>query len=470
MAVSSISSGAGLPLEELMTKLRNSENAALAMIQTRQSASEARLSAYGKVRQSLEALQKAAQALNNTDTYGALKSTVSSESISISANPKATAGEYAIVVDRLATSQSLIGAGQTSRSDAIGTGGKITITLMNGKEKTIDLTDKTTSLEGIMKALNGEPDSGVRATLINDGSHEPHKLLLTATNTGDQAAVAKIRVQGNDELADVLSFTQPSLPDEMVNDAAPAGIFTQKAAQNASLNINGIDITSQSNQVSNVIEGVALTLNKTSADPINVKIERDDSVAKTAIQDFVKAYNSLHNLIKAQSNYDIEAKKGSPLTGDQLARRIQTDISNALSIVGDGDKLRTLYSAGIGINVKTGELEIDETKFNAALTDHVADVAKLMMGETGLGNKIDKAANAFLKEEGYLDFAKESIDKTLVSLKKQYDATALRIDATMESYRQQFLALDKAVVQMQGLSSYLTQQLSMLGNNNANSK
>ncbi|MGE8517314.1 MAG: flagellar filament capping protein FliD [Alcaligenes nematophilus] len=470
MAVSSIASGAGLPLEELMTKLRNSENVALATIQTRQSASEARLSAYGKVRQSLEALQKAAQALNNTDTYGALKSTVSSESISIDASPKATAGEYAIVVDRLATSQSLIGAGQSSRSDAIGTGGKITITLVSGKEKTIDLTDKATSLEGIIQALNGEADSGVRATLINDGSDQPHKLLLTATNTGDQAAVAKIRVQGNDELAEVLSFTQPSLPDGMINDTAPAGIFTQKAAQNAVLNINGIDITSQSNQVNNVIEGVTFTLNKTSADPINVKIERDDSVAKQAIQDFVTAYNALHSLIKTQSNYDMEAKKGSPLTGDQLARRIQTDISKALSIVGDGDKLRTLYSAGIGINVKTGELEIDETKLNTALTDHVADFAKLMIGETGLGQSIDKAANAFVKEEGYLDFAKDSIDKTLANLKKQYEATALRIDSRMESYRQQFLALDKAVIQMQGISSYLTQQLSMLGSNSANNK
>ncbi|HRK84945.1 MAG TPA: flagellar cap protein FliD N-terminal domain-containing protein, partial [Alcaligenes faecalis] len=224
MAVSSISSGAGLPLEELMANLRKNENIALSMIQSRQTASEARLSAYGKIRNALEALQKSAQALNNSDTYGALKSTVSSDLISVNATPKATAGEYAIVVDRLATSQSLVGAGRTSRTDAIGTGGKITVTLANGKEKTIDLTGKSTSLEGVVKALNDDPESGVRATLINDGSGAPHKLLLTATNTGDQASVAKIRVEGNSDLANVISFTKSPLPPGMTDDGtAPTG-------------------------------------------------------------------------------------------------------------------------------------------------------------------------------------------------------------------------------------------------------
>lgn len=468
MAVSSISSGAGLPLEELMANLRKNENIALTTIQSRQTASEARLSAYGKIRNSLEALQKSAQALNNADTYGALKSTSSSDFINVSATPKATAGEYSILVDRLATSQSLVGAGQTSRTDAIGQGGKITITLANGKEKTIDLDGKSTSLEGVVKALNADPESGVRATLINDGSGAPHKLLLTATNTGENASVAKIRVEGNDELADVISFTKSPLPSGITDDGtAPAGIFSEKAAQNAKISVNGIDIISQSNKVDNVIEGVTVNLSKASADPITVKIERDDEVAKTAIKEFVTAYNALNSLIKSQTSYDVENKKGSALTGDQLARRVQSDISNSLNVVGDGDTFRTLHSIGIGINVKTGELEIDDAKLDKALAEKPADIGKLMMGDSGLGKSVDKAANEFVKKEGYFDTANDGINDAIKQLKKQYESTSLRIDAKMESYRQQFLALDKMVVQMQGISSYLTQQLSMLGNMNS---
>ncbi|MGO1251850.1 MAG: flagellar filament capping protein FliD [Alcaligenes aquatilis] len=464
MAVSSISSGAGLPLDELMNDLRKSENVALTAILSRQTASEARLSAYGRIRSSLEELQKAAKALDNADTYGAFKSTVSNEALGVKASAKATAGDYIIQVQALATSQSLIGAGQTSRIDDIGTGGNITITLSNGKEKTIDLTDQSTSLEGIAKALNNDSDSGVRATIINDGSGAPHKLLLTASNTGEEASVATIRVEGNNELANILSFTKQGI----ANDGAPAGIFTENAAQNARLNINGIDITSQSNQLEDVLEGVSLTLNKIHTEPISVKIERDDEVAKQTVKDFVAAYNELNKMIKSQTSYDVDTQKASALTGDQLARRVQSDISNALQVVGDGEHFRTLYPLGISVNVKTGDLEIDDTQFDKALAEHPEDVAKLMMGENGLGGKVDKAVNEFIKTQGHFDTEKTGLDKAIKLLAKQYEDMSMRIDAKMETYRQQFLALDKMVVQMQGLSSYLTQQLSMLGNMNSN--
>ncbi|HRL20494.1 MAG TPA: flagellar filament capping protein FliD, partial [Alcaligenes sp.] len=129
-----------------------------------------------------------------------------------------------------------------------------------------------------------------------------------------------------------------------------------------------------------------------------------------------------------------------------------------------GDTFRTLLSVGVGINVKTGELEIDDAKFNKILAEKPGDIGKLMMGDNGLGKSVDKAINEFVKKEGYFDTANEGINDTIKELKKQYEATALRIDAKMEGYRQRFLALDKMVVQMQGVSSYLTQQLSMLGN------
>ncbi len=465
MAVSSISSGSGLPLEELMNNLRKSENVALTAILSRQTASEARLSAYGKIRSSLEELQKAAKALDNADTYGAFKSTVSNEALDVKPSTKATVGDYAIQVHALARSQSLIGAGQINRTDNIGTGGSITITLSNGKEKTIDLTDQSTSLEGIVKALNNDPDSGVRATIINDGSGSPHKLLLTASGTGEEASVATIRVEDNNDLANILSFTKSGV----ANDGAPAGIFTENVAQNAQLNINGVNITSQSNQLEDVLEGVSLTLNKVHTEPIIVKIERDDAVAKQAVKDFVAAYNELNKMIKSQTSYDIENQKASALTGDQLARRVQSDISNALQVVGDGEHFRTLYPLGISVNVKTGDLEIDEAQFDKALTEHPEDVAKLMKGENGLGGKVDKAVNEFVKTQGHFDTEKVGLDKTIKQLAKQYEDMSMRIDAKMETYRQQFLALDKMVVQMQGISNYLTQQLSMLGNMN-NSK
>src|SRR5690606_15258471 len=141
MAVSSIGVGSGLPLEDLLRDLRNSENTALALIQSKQVTAENRLSAYGKIQSAIEAMQTAGTNLAKADTYGALKTTVSSDAFTATASTKAIAGQYNITVDTLATSQTLVTQGVTDRDAANGTGGVITFDF-GDETKTLDLTGK----------------------------------------------------------------------------------------------------------------------------------------------------------------------------------------------------------------------------------------------------------------------------------------------------------------------------------------
>jgi len=100
------------------------------------------------------------------------------------------------------------------------------------------------------------------------------------------------------------------------------------------------------------------------------------------------------------------------------------------------------------------------------LTDKLDDVKRLLTGDNGLSKSIAKAADVFIKSDGLIPNATDSINDTLKGLDKQYLATQERIDAKMENYRRQFVALDSMMAQMNSLSSYLTQQLSMLGSLN----
>lgn len=456
MAISSIGVGSGLPLDQLLTDLRKAESQPLQLIKQRQVISEARLSGYGIVKGALTDLQKSAQALNDTDKYGALKATSSNaDAIGIKADNSAIAGNYNVTVTSLATQQSLVAQGQATRDTNIGTGGKLSITLANNDSHTIELGDDT-SLQGLMKTINANPDLGVQATLINDGQDKPHRLMLTALDTGKEAAVTNISVTENTKLAAILNF-----------DGSDTNYSEQKATD-AELKIGNIPITSGSNTIKDAIEGVTIDLKSMPAKDAVIKLEvaRDDSVAIGAVKDFVKSYNSLLDTITKQTSFDVDAGQSSALTGDSLIRRIENQMRNALNGAPGSNTINTLADLGITTDYKTGKLQVNDTKLTEAVKNNLNDVTNFLSGENGLAKRVDNTVNEFIKSGGLISNSTDNIERNIRMLKDQYEMTSERIDGKMENYRKQFTQLDVMVNQMNGTSQYLAQQLDMLANMN----
>lgn len=461
MAISNIGVGSGLPLDKLLEDLRKSENISLSLIESRAKTVQNRLSGYGTVKGSIEALKKASDALSKADAFGALKTSVGGDAFTSSASSKAVAGQYQIEVEKLATSHSLTTNPQNSRTDALASAATgtvdIDIKIAGQDAKTLTLDVSNTSLEGIAKAINADSSMGVSATLINDGTQS--YLMLTSKNTGENASIESIS-STDSGVNDVIGFSTTD----------SSNYFKETAAQNALVKINGIPIQSQTNTVTDAIEGVTLTLTKTHATGTTdtLSITRDDAVTSKAINDFVKAYNSLQDVIKAQTTFDVDNQANSgALTGDSLTRNIQSQLRSALNAVNDSGTIRNLSSLGITTDPKNGQLVVDSKKLDAALKDSMVDVEKLFSGENGISKQLGTVADNFIKSGGTISTATDSMTKTLKDLEKQYEATSDRIDVKMENYRKQFSALDAMVAQMGSISSYLTQQLSMLGNNNS---
>ena len=302
-------------------------------------------------------------------------------------------------------------------------------------------------------AINADKDIGVNATVVNDGTPgSQYRLLLTSRETGTQNAVTNITVDDNADLDAFLGYS---------GGGSTAGVTVQDAT-NAELSINGIAVTSQSNTIENVIDGVKLTLNQTTTSAANLALTRDDSAAKKAVQDFVSSYNSLLSTIKTLTAYDTDAQTSSALTGDSLARTVQTRMRDAISGAFDATNGTSLSKIGITTDPKTGQLNIDDTKLTQALSDNLDGVKSLFTSGTGIGSRVDAAATAFTKTDGIFSTTTTGLSKTIEDIKKQYDATSDRIDQRMETYRAQFTQLDTMVSQMNTLSSYLSQQLSAL--------
>lgn len=443
--------GSGLPLETMLTQLRTVENQALTLVETRYNTENQRLTAYGTLKSAVENFQTVAKELTKDTTFGSLKGTSSDDSISVSAKPSAIAGTYSVKVEQLAKNQTLVSTGQADRTTSIGTGGKITFTI-GDKTQTLDFTDKGTSLNDLVKAINANTDLGVNATIVNDGSDSPHRLLLTTNSTGEDAAISSIAIEGNDDLADMLSFH--------VNHLDISSLTQQQAAQNAKLSINGIDITSQTNTITSAIDGVTLTLTKEDVTS-TVTFSRDDSAATKAINAFVTAYNTLQTTLKSLTSYDQDTDTASVLTGDSLARRVQTQMRETLNVFTDG-KVGSLSALGITTDPTSGQLKVDADKLAAAIKDNQSDVKELFAGTDGVAARVATKTDAFLRSDGYFATTQTSIEASIKRIKKEYEATELRIETTMATYRAKFVALDSAVVQMSSTSSYLTTQLAML--------
>jgi len=452
--ISSIGVGSNLPLNELLNSLRKTENLALARISSEKKLAEARVSAYGTLKGSLEKLADAFKALGKDDAFNATKVATSGDAFTATGKSGAMSGRYDITVSKLASAQVLAAkTGLASRTEQIGgkdAGGVISFQ-SGGVTKTLDLAGKGNSLDDIVKAINAS-DLGVQATVLNDGSGTPHRLVLTTRATGEAAAISAISVSGNDALQSVLGY-----------GGSDAAMQENVAASDAEASINGIAITSASNTIDNVIDGVSLTLNKLTSTPQTLTVESDLEPTKAAIKKFVEEYNALQAHVAKLTRYDQETKQGSALTGDSVARAIQSRARGIIDTTVSDNLYANLSRIGITTNPEDGNLQINDSKLEAALKENGDAVARLFTGDKGIAARADAIIKPILESQrGLLSTSIDGAKKSVTSLDKEYERTEIRIEATMERYRAQFTALDGMVSQMNGISAYLTQQLGML--------
>lgn len=253
--------------------------------------------------------------------------------------------------------------------------------------KTITLDAASQSLQGIRDAIN-KGDMGVTATIVSDGSAKPYHLVLTSNKTGE-ATTMKISVGGpNGEQGD------PAIAALVGYDPAGVQNLTQTAgAQSTLLNMNGIEIRSDSTSVTGAIEGVSLDISGLGNSTVTVS--KNTAAISTAVGEFVKAYNDLNKTITGLTAYNADTKKGGVLQGDASVRSIQSQLRRQLGSVleGTGGKLNSLSQVGISFQ-QDGSLKLDSTKLNKAISENAADIGNLFaaMGSTTDGLiKFDKS-------------------------------------------------------------------------------
>ncbi|MBE0471595.1 MAG: flagellar filament capping protein FliD [Methyloprofundus sp.] len=310
--------------------------------------------------------------------YGVNSSNDSIVSASVSGKP--AAGNYNIESLQLAQAHTVVtGTKYGSRSDTIGMGEL----LINGQKVLVDETNNT--LEGLQRTINAQ-GVGVSASIINNGGE--YQLMLTSSRSGAASEFSVSDVTGN--LAGDLNF-------DVVKDAFGNELTR---GQDAIMRVNGVEVSSASNQFVDVIEGVDFTLQSVSPAIQTISISQDPSGALDAIKEFVNVYNQLDTILKELGSYekltkaqleDPEYQFKGDLAGSSLLRDLRTQVREAMSGAIDNvpGGFNNLGSVGVSFD-RFGQLQIDETQLNAVANNNMQALASVFSnGGTATDNLIN---------------------------------------------------------------------------------
>ncbi|GAB4246313.1 MAG: hypothetical protein Kow00109_22430 [Acidobacteriota bacterium] len=357
----------GLDVQGIVSQLMWAERAPVRSLQARISSYQTRIDAYNELNSKLSDLLSTLTNLSDADAFAAKTATSTNESaLTATAGASATEGTYLIDVTRLALHDNFVTDAQFSTNDAtIGTGSFDLQVGSNSATITIDATNNT--LEGLRRAIN-DADVGATAAIIYDGTG--YRLTITSEESGSSSAIT---ITNN-----TLTLSDGTTPLTFSRTHNIADV----SELDASLTVNGLAVTSSSNQVEDVIPGVTLNLLATTSSTVTLTVANDVETVQDNIQEFVDAYNEVYQYLNSQFEYVAAAETSGPLAGEMIVRDIQRQLASAVSsaVTGLSGSLTTLASVGINLE-NDGTLSIDNDDLETALEEHFDEVAALFVAQ-----------------------------------------------------------------------------------------
>ena len=455
-SITSTGIGSGLDVNAIVSKLMSVESQPLTLLQNEATSLNSTLSAVGQLKSLTSTMRDAASALTSLDLWNGTKSSsTDSSSVSATSDDGAAVGNYSVTVSALASAQTVSSQAYGSSSSTLGEG---TLSFQVGSNAAVDISIAATdTLANVRDKINAA-NAGVTATIINDASGA--RLAFTAKNTGTANAFTVTGTETGSGSPGLAALTYDP------NNSGSAMVLNQQAAD-AKARINGIDITSSSNTLSGVADGLTITLQKTTSSPVTVAVTADNDAVTSAVNKFVSAYNGLMSYIKTQTKYHPTSKTAGTLQGDFTTVGEQAQMRNVLNNAFSGNSsFKNLSQVGITIG-SDGTMAVDSTKLTDAMS-HRADLKELFMADgstaetQGFMTRFRELGDTLLATDGSLTTRTNSLNAMLKTNGQDQSNMQDRLDQTQARLLKQYQALDTMMAQLSSTSSYLTQQLTAL--------
>jgi flagellar hook-associated protein 2 len=238
-----------------------------------------------------------------------------------------------------------------------------------------------------------------------------------------------------------------------------------QTAANASVEVNGLTFTRQSNTLADVIPGVTLTIKSTTAAPETLAVDNDTDGTATNLKKLVDAYNSVMKAIQRQLQVTPDSDRSTLLAGDSALRSLQRNLQSLLTTTVGNGTVRALADVGIK-TARDGSISLDTFTLSKAITRDAGAVNSLFsQATTGLSALASTlVTNATNAKDGTLVTKRKGLSDNIKSIDTQLDRMQLRLDAFRQGLISQFTAMEQVVSNMRSIGNFLTQQSQAGGN------
>ncbi len=438
----------GLDTDAIVSQLMALEKQPYTDLETREAQYNKELTSWRSLNTRLLAADTAVTRLQSEDLFLGRQAKSSDEAaIKVTASSGKDLGAYDLTVTQLAQRHQVISQGYADLSSPVDLT-SFQLTVGTAQFSAVNLAPEQRTLSGLRDAIN-KSNSGVRASIIDSGEGQGssrYKLMVTADKTGTSSQMS-------------FSFTGGSA-------SAPAPVFADmQVAQDAKVTLgtgpNAVEVVSAKNTLTTLFEGVSIDLLKADpTKPVHIELTTDRAPVKTAVENFIRQYNSVATFFNEQFDYDSSTQTTGTLFGNRDLLGLQNDMVKSLTDPRRGFELNSLAAIGIGLD-QSGMLSIkDSAAFDRAMEKPEALDKLFRDPDNGVITKfnsvLDKANQASI---GLISNQEKSLQERLTDLADRKLAMLRVFDSREALLRQQFSEMEKVLANMQSQSQQLAAQL-----------
>lgn len=445
----------GLDTATIISQLMQIERIPYQKLEQRQNTLSSQQSIFRNINTKLSALRTAAEELSMSFNFDLRSTTVSDESVvKATASEGVPEGSYVINVESLATRHSVASKAFSNLGEELNETLKITIAV--GDESDIFTIDPDPdngltveqALDQLRQKINASGLDVTASLITTDDSQGIKRLVITSNKTGTANSISIDDENNQFEFEDSVK------------------------AEDAIFKVNGVEIKSSSNEISEVIPGLSLTLKKAGETTIHVQRDVDKIVEK--VEAFVKAYNDVISTVKSNLG------KEKSLQGDSTLRTLESHLNNLINrqVGNDPDALSFLFQIGLEVDKgkvdassMTGTISFDKEKFKSAFAANPDEVIRLFTyqdkdhpDQNGIAVQFKNSLMEWTSYgTGILAMKIEGYTSEISLINQQMEAMETRLELKEQQLKRQFTAMESALIQLQNQQVWLASQIASMG-------
>ena len=383
----------GLDTASIIKQLVALERIPIQLLETKKADVQKKLDKIDALADLVKALKEKAETLSKSSSFLAFAVDNPDASVaSIAATSGGAAGTHSLETLQLASTDrwAFDGVADSTANLASGAGEQVVFTV-GGTTYTVDVDAASSSLERIAQDIEDVAGEDVSTSVVNAGTeaNPNYRLVLAAKDSGADSRITDIT-------STVSGLTIAWSAPDGNGDATSTNNIT--VGLNAQALVDGLLVERTTNDFSDVLEGVELTvLSENAGAPLTFSVSPDREAIRVQIDEFVEAYNAVVAFANQQSTYtppageDEGAGTTGPLFGDSILASVRSSLRRALfdpdpaAVSSDTEGYSTLGLIGITTQ-RDGTLAVNGEVLEQKMLDNLELFADLFPDDDGFDN------------------------------------------------------------------------------------